>query len=354
VADAMDQFVCVRIVQANAMDLSLFQFDYDLTFAVFFMNADGTLYGRYGSRAGRDKEGEVISLEGLREAMEAALVLHKNYPANKAALKGKQPVPVEKQRPEEFKELAKYKPNLDYQGQVVQSCMHCHQIIDAERKELRAAQKPFPDGVLYPWPMPDVLGISLDVKKRATVAEVREGAAAWAAGLEPGDEIATLQGQPIVSIADVQWVLHNAPPRGAIDAEVLRSGQKKRFRIALSEGWRQRSDLAWRTSTWDLRRMATGGLLLESLPAGERQKLDLADGEPALLVKHVGQYGEHAEGKNAGFRQNDVIVECDGEPVPTTESAFIARVLAEHKPGSQMSLTVLRGGDRLTLKMRAK
>ncbi|MBI1904526.1 MAG: PDZ domain-containing protein [Planctomycetia bacterium] len=350
----MDQFVCVRIVQANAMDLSLFQFDYDLTFAVFFMNADGTIYGRYGSRAGRDKDGEAISLEGLREAMEAALALHKNYPANKASLKGKQPVPVARKRPEEFTELAKYQPTLDYPGKVVQSCMHCHQIMDAERKELRSAQKPFPDDVLYPWPMPDVLGLALDVKKRATAADVREGSAAWAAGFEPGDEIATLQGQPIVSIADVQWVLHNAPAKGALDAEILRAGQKKRLRIALADGWRQRSDLAWRTTTWDLRRMATGGLLLETLLAEQRQKLGLADGEPALLVKHVGQYGDHAEGKNAGFRQNDVIVECDGEPVPATESAFIARVLAEHKAGSQMSLTVLRGGEKLTLKMRAK
>jgi hypothetical protein len=47
----MKQFVCVRIVQANALDLALFQFDFDLTFAAFFMNADKTIYGRYGTRS---------------------------------------------------------------------------------------------------------------------------------------------------------------------------------------------------------------------------------------------------------------------------------------------------------------
>jgi hypothetical protein len=36
----MEQFVRVRMVQGNGMDLSLFQFDYDLTFAAFFMNSD--------------------------------------------------------------------------------------------------------------------------------------------------------------------------------------------------------------------------------------------------------------------------------------------------------------------------
>jgi hypothetical protein len=48
VKDLMEQFVCVRMIQANGMDLSWFQFDYDQTFAVFFMNADKTIYGRFG------------------------------------------------------------------------------------------------------------------------------------------------------------------------------------------------------------------------------------------------------------------------------------------------------------------
>ena len=30
-APLLDQFVCVRIINANALDLSLFQFDYDLS-----------------------------------------------------------------------------------------------------------------------------------------------------------------------------------------------------------------------------------------------------------------------------------------------------------------------------------
>jgi len=58
----MDKFVCVRLVQANAMDLALFQFDYDLTFVVFFMNADKTIYGRYGSRSDRKNATRDISI----------------------------------------------------------------------------------------------------------------------------------------------------------------------------------------------------------------------------------------------------------------------------------------------------
>src|SRR6266516_7942105 len=48
-APLLDQFVCVRLINANALDLSLFQFDYDLSFSTMFFNGDGTIYGRYGS-----------------------------------------------------------------------------------------------------------------------------------------------------------------------------------------------------------------------------------------------------------------------------------------------------------------
>src|SRR6476646_8670625 len=84
VADLMDQFVCVRIVQANGMDLSLFQFDFDLTFVAFFMNADTTIYGRFGSRSDRKEAAKEITLEGLRKALSGALDLHKGYPGNSA------------------------------------------------------------------------------------------------------------------------------------------------------------------------------------------------------------------------------------------------------------------------------
>ena len=97
----MEEFVRVRMVQANAMDLTWFQFDYDLTFAAFFMNADGTIYGRFGSRSSQDAM-ENMSMPGFRLALEGALDLHDNYPANRDALAGKQPVTPRYERPEQY------------------------------------------------------------------------------------------------------------------------------------------------------------------------------------------------------------------------------------------------------------
>src|SRR5437667_7773613 len=168
VADLMDKFVCVRMVQGNGMDLTLFQFDYDLTFAAFFLNADRTIYGRFGSRSERQDATKDISIEGFRKALAAALELHKHYPANRSALAGKTPKTSRFKTPDDFPALrGKYQPKLDYQGKVLQSCMHCHQVRDAERRFFRDDKQPIPDQVLYPYPMPNGIGLALDSKEKA-------------------------------------------------------------------------------------------------------------------------------------------------------------------------------------------
>jgi hypothetical protein len=113
----LEQFICVRVVKGNSMDLSLFQFDYDLTFAAFFLNADRTIYGRFGTRSRREKVDEEITIDAFRRALAAALQTHAAYPGNRAELQGKQPRPVEFATPEEFPSLrGKYAPELDYAG----------------------------------------------------------------------------------------------------------------------------------------------------------------------------------------------------------------------------------------------
>src|SRR2546421_895462 len=239
----MGRFVCVRLVQANALDLTLFQFDYDLTFAVFFMNADKTIYGRYGSRSDRKDATRDISIEGFRQALVGALNLHKHYPVNKASLAGKQPKPVRFKTPDEFPSLrGKYPAKLDYEGKVVQSCMHCHQVRDAERRLLRDEKKPIPDEVLYPYPMPEVIGLALDPAESATVKNLLAGSAAEKAGFNAGDKILVLEGQPILSIADVQWVLQNAAQPATLNARVLRRLTKVNLALDLAADWRRLSD----------------------------------------------------------------------------------------------------------------
>ena len=348
----MDRFVRVRLVQANAMDLTLFQFDYDLTFAAFFMNSDRTIYGRYGSRSDRKDATKDLSLEGFREALEAALNLHRKYPGNRSALAGKQPRATRFKSPDDFPSLAgKYKPTLDYEGKVVQSCMHCHQIRDAERRFFRDDRKPIPDAVLYSWPMPQAVGLKLDPKAKAKVVGVEAGSPAGSAGFKAGDEIQMLEGQPILSTADVQWVLQNAAQPATVNATVVRGKKKVKLALDLTRDWRRHTDIAWRTTTWDLRRMALGGLVLEDLTTEERKDAKLAEDDLGLRVKHVGQYGEHAVAKRAGFQQDDIVVSVDGNLRRLSEGQLLARLVQTRMPGEKLPVTVLRAGERVTMEL---
>lgn len=353
IRDLMEKFVCVRIVKGNALDLARFQYDYDLSFAAHFMNADGTIYGRYGSFPVRDDSVDV-AVEGFRQSLAAAIDIHAHYPANKAQLAGKQPTvkpahPV----PEEYPLLkGKYTSELDYKGKVVQSCVHCHQIRDAQTSELRATSKTLTNDQLFEWPMPDVLGLRLSPKSCATVASVEPLTPAEKGGFRAGDEIVRLKGQAILSAADVQWVLHEERGESAVlKADILRDGKPLTLSLELPPNWRQGMSLAKRPTTWNLRRMATGGILLEPATEEQRQAAGLDADAPALFAKHVGQYNEHATAFNAGVRKGDLIVEFDGRPVPNSETELIAYSLQQKKPGDMVTLTALRGRERKTFKM---
>lgn len=346
----MEQFVCVRIVQANAMDLAQFQFDYDLSFAAFFMNADGTIYGRYGTRSDVKETERDLSMDSFGKALQGALALHKNYPANKAALEPKKGPPPKIARPEQMAALSHYKPTLDYEGQVVQSCLHCHQIGDAMRLEVRKTRAVMPDEVLFQWPMPDVVGMKLSPREKATVTAVTAGSQADKAGIKVGDQIAALNGQPILSIADVQYVLHHMPASGgAIKAAVQRGDATQSLTFTLADGWRRSSDISWRTSSWQLRRLGFGGMLPADMTDEERRAASLNATQMALILKHVGEYGEHAVAKQAGFRKGDIILSWDGLDRRMTESELLAYVMQKKKAGDKIAATVMRGKDRMNL-----
>lgn len=349
----MEQFVRVRVVQGNALDLSLFQFDTDLTFAAFFLNGDRTVYGRFGTRSEQKRADKEITMEGFREAMDGALKLHRNYPAIKSMLQGKQPLPVKFQTPEQYPNLAgKYTATLNFAtNKLASSCIHCHQVGESQRKLFRADNQPIPDEVLHTWPVPDVIGLSFDPKAKAKVAAVAADSAAEKAGFKPGDELVSLEGQPLLSIADVQWVLHHAKVPAALKALVRRDGLPLSLTLQLEKSWRQKSDISWRSSTWDLRRMALGGLVLKELDEAGRSQRALPDTALALRVDYVGQYNEHAVGKKAGFKKEDIIVSCDDLTQRLSESDLIRHLLQKRMPGSRVPVTVLRGNEKLTLEL---
>jgi hypothetical protein len=351
----LEQFVCVRVVHANAMDLSLFQFDYDQSWAAFMLNADKTIYGRYGTRSHQTRSEDDVSLEGFAEALKAALDLHRNVEQHRQALAAKRGGKPLFARPEEAPMLqGKYQSKLDWEGQVAQSCVHCHQVGEAQRHLFRNRREEIPTQVLFPYPHPKTLGLIFDPKTATTVKEVVTGSPAERDGFRAGDKLLTLAGQPLVSMADVQWVLHHAGETDDLPARVQRAGGEVNLTLQLDEGWREKGDISWRATSWDLRRMTTGGILLKELTGEEREAAGIEPDRLALRAQHVGEYGEHAAAKRAGFRRDDIIIEVQGRKDPLRETDLMSWLVNNTQPGDQVPVTVLRGGKqlRLTLPMQ--
>ncbi len=347
----LDQFVCVRLINANTIDLQRFQFDYDLSFSTMIFNADGTVYGRYGSWL-HQVDPDARETIGYRRALEGALALHRGYPANRVALAGKQGGPTPFKTPLEIPDLAKkYGRELNWGGNVVQSCVHCHQVGEAFRASYRDKGEPVPVETIYPMPAPETIGLTLAPDQAARVTVVAPNSIAAAAGFRAGDDVVSFGGQPLISIADFAWVLHRTPESASLTAVVKRAGRDVVLNLALPPGWRSKSDISRRVGTWSMRAMAFGGLTLVDLDDAARQQRGLAADTMALNVKGVGQFNKHGAAKKAGFLKDDVIVGIDDMKGRITEGELIGTLLKVHKAGEFADVTVLRGSERVTLKL---
>lgn len=349
----LEQYVCVRQVSTNGLDLATFQYDTDQSFAMFFLNGDGTIYGRFGTRSHRTEWDGDVSLTGLADALRGGLALHAKYPANREELAGKRGPKPTVASPELFPSLKdKFKATLDYEGNVVKGCIHCHQIGDAQRDMFRAARQPIPDETLFPYPHPKSIGLVMDTEERARVKEVKPETWAALAGFQAGDEILRLQGQPLLSIADIQWVLHRVPATGGeVVAQVRREGTLRELKLDLPADWRLAGDISWRVSSWGLRRMTTGGLVLREASDEERGELQVPSDKMALRVEYVGQYDEHAAAKREGFQKGDVLLSFDGRDDLRREADLFRHGVQQRKPGDRVDVDVLREGRRLKLKL---
>lgn len=347
----LEQFVRVRIVSTNGLDLSTFQFDTDQSFAVFMLDADLNIYGRYGTRSSRTDWVDDVSIQGLAAALEGALALHENPRPWRVGLRDKRgPEPLFA-TPERYPSLAGRQSNLLFQQDVVRNCIHCHQIGDAHRDYLRNEREPFAESVLFPYPHPKIVGLVIDPTTRGTVKEVTSGSQAEIAGVQQGDEIVAMNGQPILSIADMQWVLHHSDSQDSVELVVNRDGVETELTLDLDEGWKRAGDISWRVSSWNFRRMITGGLVLKEVDAQTRRRLRIDPDAMALVVEYVGQYGQHAAGKNAGFEKGDIIVSFDGHKDLLTETALMTYGLENLRPGTQVPVTIMRGEREMDLQL---
>jgi hypothetical protein len=336
------QFVCVRVIQTNALDLKVFQYDYDMSWAAMFLNADMTIYGRYGTRkASGPQSDSQISLPGFRKALERALELHKGYPGNKALLAAKTGKEPEYARPTEIPGL-KDRPA---KATMRQNCIHCHMVKEfALRAKWEEGRLKAED--IFVYPLPDQIGLTMDVEDGLKVKGVAADSPAAKAGIAAGDEIVKMGDQRLVSTADIQWVLHIAPAEADMLVELRRGDESSNARLSLKGDWKK-ADIGWRASSWYGLRQ---GVKFEPLPAAEKTKRGIEADDLALAVRGLfGRGGPKVQ--QAGLRANDVIVAVNGKTKAMNESEFLAYLRLEHGPKDSIKLTVLRGDARKELEI---
>ncbi|MCH7988580.1 MAG: PDZ domain-containing protein [Planctomycetes bacterium] len=338
IARLRERFVCVRITRMNGVNIRRFEFDFDTTWAAFFLDEKLNVYSRYG---GRD-EGEPddrLNKESLLQTMNEVLQLHANRPKhslNQAPIV--QPVPQGISRPSDIALLRKNQ----------RGCVHCHQV-----KEYRFLQS-YHDGEfsrrkLFGWPLPENLGLKLDPKHGHRIAETEGRSPAGKADLLPGDEIIQINNVPIHSELDIRWALHRASENKPLRFLVRRQkngGDGRMLSVELhpEENWRQ-TDLSWRKSMRSVPMdFAFRGY---SLTRSQRKSEGLKENQLAIRVVSVRDRGL---AKNLGLQKRDSIIALEGKSKRRTMEQFKSDLLNRYKPGDEVRITVRRDGKNVTLK----
>ncbi len=340
---AANRFISVRQVEMKNVDLNQFQFDYDLNWAALFLNADGTVYARYGTQSAEGSDAW-NSIDGLLATMQRVLLLHSQYPANRQELADKRgkprPVSDALQHPG-LRNPAKYALQTTRSN-----CIHCHNIHDAEHFHALAQGKWAPD-MLWKFPLPDQLGLSIDRISGVRISSVAAGSPAAIAGLQPGEDILRVNGQRITSIADIQWALNEVPDVNAlITIEGSQSGLRQ---VRPAAGWRK-SDFSWRGSMWNAPPRLQ--VWLPELTAEQTAKLGLPPGDAALEVRWINPEGPGGrQAKTDGLREKDIVVGLDGKPIRMDSRQFNAHLKLHYRVGERLPLTILRDGRRIELSL---
>lgn len=313
----------------RGVDLTTFDFDYDLTWQAFFMNANEYVYGRYGGRdEGPAEKG--LSIAALKYAMRAALASHLSD-------RNKRPERLNKEvrHVEQFSAARRVKND---------ACIHCHQVHDFRREQLMRANKWSRDEV-WVYPPPENIGLTLDSKQGDRIQAVKADSPAQRAGLRRGDVIERLADRPVASYGDVQYALHRAAKRDRLSIVWQRAGETHRGTLVLSDGWRE-SDISWRGSMWGLEPQAY--VYGQDLTVAEKRELGLS---ASRLAFRQGNFVP-PESRQAGIRARDIILGIDGKELEMKMLQFNAYVRLNYKIGDRIVFNVVRNGVRRDIPMK--
>lgn len=320
------KYVRVRLPRVDLSDLSVFEFDYDLTMMTFFLTADEKVYARHGGRGPDDAEGK-LSLAGLKYTMEAVLKEHEK--GEKAAF-----APRSSDKALYIREAT---------GGGGGRCLHCHQVKEQLNAKL-VRDEGWTRDAAWRYPLPENLGVKLEVDRGNVVETVTAGSVAEKAGLKKGDVVRRVGAVPVHSFADAQFALDKAPVKGELEVVWTRGGTESKATLPLAYGWKK-TDNSWRPSMQRL--LPTLPLFGKDLTVAEKKALGLTEKQAAFRL------GErvNARATDAGAKPGDVVIGVDDHKLEMTGAEVFEFVKREYLVGDTVTATVIRDGKKETFRL---
>jgi serine protease Do len=178
----------------------------------------------------------------------------------------------------------------------------------------------------------------LDRPEGALVSSVEKGSPAAKAGLEPGDVIRAVDGQPIVASGDLPAIVALDKPGERIRMEVWRQGHKVDLTAQLGNA----NDKVAKAET-NKPDAASGGKLgisLRPLQENEKRETGLSNG---LVIEDVA-----GAAARAGVEPGDVLLAVNGTPAKSIDQ--VKSVIA--KSDKSVALLIQRGEDKIFVPVR--
>jgi serine protease Do len=188
------------------------------------------------------------------------------------------------------------------------------------------------------------LGVTVDDRGpgEIVVAEVASNSPAARAGLESGDRVIIVNGQPVEGSWTLMQSVASAGPGDPMKIVVLRDGKQVPANVQLGTAPRQQYSWTF-TPSPPLPPRPVLGVRVEQPDADELERLG-APGGAGMLIAEV---HEESRAEKAGLLEGDLVIRALG--IPVRSLADLRRALRDQPGDKHMEMVVLRAGHEVRL-----